>query len=159
MPTRSFHRTDRVNAELRREVGVLVHAAVRDHALPQASVVDVDVSRELDVATVWVTALQPERSAEVVKALKALAKEFRHQLAHTMRMRRVPELRFKYDDSVDKGERIERLLREEGDRGPGTGDQSASSSGFVRVFPPMDPLVQIFDVSGATPSFVVVSWR
>ena len=122
MPTRSFHRTDRVNAELRREVGVLVHAAVRDHALPQASVVDVDVSRELDVATVWVTALQPERSAEVVKALKALAKEFRHQLAHGMRLRRVPELRFKYDDSVDKGERIERLLREERDPESGTGD-------------------------------------
>ena len=107
----SFHRTDRVNAELRREVGLLVHAAVRDHALPQASVVDVETSRELDVATVWVTALQPERSQEVVKALKELAKEFRRELAHSMRMRRVPELRFKYDDSVDKGERIEALLR------------------------------------------------
>jgi ribosome-binding factor A len=32
-----------------------------------------------------------------------------------MRMRRVPELKFKYDDSVDKGERIERLLREQAD--------------------------------------------
>ncbi|TAN04061.1 MAG: 30S ribosome-binding factor RbfA [Rhodanobacteraceae bacterium] len=111
MPQRSYHRTDRVNAELRREVGTLVHAATRDHALPQASVVDVEVSRELDVATVWITALQPERSAEVVKALKLLAKEFRYQLAHSMRMRRVPELRFKYDDSIDKGERIEALLR------------------------------------------------
>ncbi|MGH8234862.1 MAG: 30S ribosome-binding factor RbfA [Rhodanobacteraceae bacterium] len=119
MPARSYHRTDRVNAELRREIGTLVHAAVRDHALPQASVVDVDVSRELDVATVWVTALQSERSADVVKALKGLAKEFRHELAHAMRMRRVPELRFKYDDSVDKGERIEQLLR---DSGPGNRD-------------------------------------
>lgn len=118
MPTRSFHRTDRVNAELRRELGMLVHAAVRDHALPQASVVDVDVSRELDVATVWVTVLQPERAQESVKALKALAKEFRHQLAQVMRMRRVPELRFKYDESVDKGERIEQLLRDSGDTGP-----------------------------------------
>jgi ribosome-binding factor A len=123
MPQRSFHRTDRVNAELRREVGTLVHAAVRDHALPQASVVDVEVSRELEVATVWVTALQPERSGEVVRALKSLAKEFRYQLAHSMRMRRVPELRFKYDESVDTGERIEQLLRESGDQGPGTGDQ------------------------------------
>lgn len=119
MPTRSFHRTDRVNAELRRELGVLVHAAVRDHALPQASVVDVDVSRELDVATVWVTALQPERSLEVVKALKALAKEFRHEIAHSMRLRRVPELRFKYDDSIDKGERIEQLLKRESGTGNG----------------------------------------
>ncbi|MDE2496245.1 MAG: ribosome-binding factor A, partial [Xanthomonadaceae bacterium] len=65
---------------------------------------------------------QPERSAEVVKALKALAKEFRYQLAHTMRMRRVPELRFKYDASVDTGERIERLLREDRESGHGTGD-------------------------------------
>lgn len=113
MPTRSFHRTDRLNAELRREVGLLVHGAVRDHALPQASVVDVEASRELDVATVWITALQPERSAEVVKALKALAKEFRHQLSRTMRLRRVPELRFKYDASAATGERIEALLRGE----------------------------------------------
>ena len=118
MPQRSFHRTDRVNAELRRELGMLVHAAVRDHALPQASVVDVDVSRELDVATVWVTVLQPERAQESVKALKALATEFRHQLAQVMRMRRVPELRFKYDESVDKGERIEQLLRDSGDTDP-----------------------------------------
>jgi ribosome-binding factor A len=119
MPQRSFHRTDRVNAELRRELGTLVHAAVRDHALPQASVVDVEVSRELDVATVWVTALQPGQSREVVKALKELAKDFRHELAHSMRMRRVPELRFKYDDSIDKGERIDALLRQE----EGTGDE------------------------------------
>jgi ribosome-binding factor A len=35
----------------------------------------------------------------------------------------VPELRFKYDDSVDKGERIEELLRKSGDQGQGTGDQ------------------------------------
>jgi ribosome-binding factor A len=113
MPSHSFHRTDRVNAELRREIGALVHALVRDHALPQASVSDVEVTRDLDVATVWVTALQPERSAEVVKALKEAAKDLRHDLAHSMRMRRVPELRFKYDDSVDRGERIDALLRDD----------------------------------------------
>ena len=112
MPARAFHRTDRLNAELRREVGLLVHAAVRDHALPQASVVDVEASRELDVATVWVTVLQPERADEAIKALKLLAKEFRHQLAQRVRLRRVPALRFKYDASVDTGERIDALLRD-----------------------------------------------
>ncbi|MGH8212889.1 MAG: 30S ribosome-binding factor RbfA [Rhodanobacteraceae bacterium] len=113
MPSHSFHRTDRINAELRRELGALVHALVRDHALPQASVSDVEVTRDLDVATVWVTALQPERSAEALKALKEAAKYLRHELAHSMQMRRVPELRFKYDDSVDRGERIDALLRED----------------------------------------------
>lgn len=123
MPSHSFHRTDRVSAELRRELGALVHAAVREHALPQASVVDVEVTRDLDVAMVWVTALQPERSAEVVETLKEMAKEFRYQLSQTMRMRRVPELRFRYDESVDKGERIEALLRKSSDQGQASGDQ------------------------------------
>jgi ribosome-binding factor A len=112
MPSRDFKRTDRVSAELRREIGLLVHAAVRDHALPSVSVSDVETTKDLDVATVWVTALMPEKSAEAVKGLKELAKEFRRELSRSMRLRRVPELRFKYDESVDRGERIETLLRE-----------------------------------------------
>ena len=112
MPSRDFKRTDRVSAELRREIGLLVHAAVRDHALPSVSVSDVEVTKDLDWATVWVTALMPERSVEAVKGLKELAPEFRRALSRSMRLRRVPELKFKYDESVDTGERIERLLRE-----------------------------------------------
>jgi ribosome-binding factor A len=119
MPSRDFKRTDRVGAELRRELALLVHGAVRDHALPSVSVSDVEVTRDLDFATVWVTALQGERSKEAVKALNELAMEFRRTLSRSMRLRRVPELRFKYDDSVDKSERIERLLRDSGDILPG----------------------------------------
>jgi ribosome-binding factor A len=77
------------------------------------SVSDVECSKDFDVATVWVTALLPESSKDAVKALNAMAREMRMQLSKTMRVRRVPELRFKYDDSVDRGERIEALLRGE----------------------------------------------
>ncbi|NII53612.1 30S ribosome-binding factor RbfA [Luteibacter sp. SG786] len=112
MPSRDFKRTDRVSAELRREIGLLVHAAVRDHALPSVSVSDVETTKDLDWATVWVTALMPEQSTVAMKALKELAPEFRRSLSRSMRLRRVPELRFKYDESVDQGERIERLLRD-----------------------------------------------
>ena len=114
MPSRDFKRTDRIGAELRREIGMLVHAAVRDHGLPSVSVSDVEITRDLDWATVWVTALQPEQGLPTVKALNAMGYEIRRSLAHSgMRMRRVPELKFKYDDSVDKGERIESLLRDQ----------------------------------------------
>jgi ribosome-binding factor A len=118
MPSRDFKRTDRVSAELRRELGTLVHAAVRDHGFPSCSVSDVEVTRDLDWATVWVTALLPQQSKDVVKGLNELAGEFRRSLSRTMRIRRVPELRFKYDDSVDKGERIEQLLRQSPPAGP-----------------------------------------
>ena len=111
MPARGFTRSDRLSAELRRLVGTLVHDAVRDNALPSMSVSDVECSKDFDVATVWVTVLLPESSKDVVKALNAMAKDLRMTLSKTMRVRRVPELRFRYDDSVDRGERIEALLR------------------------------------------------
>ncbi len=117
MPSRDFKRTDRINAELRRELGTLVHAVVRDHGLPSVSVNDVEATRDLDVATVWVTTLDPADAPVAVKALREMAGEFRYQLSQRMRLRRVPELRFKYDDSVDRGERIESLLRDEKDSG------------------------------------------
>ena len=69
MPTKSFHRTDRVSAQLRRELGALVHDAVREHRLPSVSVSDVEVTRDLAHAKVFVTALMPEKSAEAVAGL------------------------------------------------------------------------------------------
>lgn len=112
MPKRSFSRTDRLSAQFRRELGVMVHDAVREHSLPSASVSDVEVTRDLSHAKVWVTALQPEKSVEVVKALNELAKGFRQRLGKMLRIRQVPELHFHYDESVDRGEKIELLLRE-----------------------------------------------
>ena len=106
-----FTRSDRVAVQLRKEIAVLVHKAVRDHALPSASVSDVEVTRDLDLAKVYVTTLVSEQSGTAVRALNEMAFEFRRELSRTLKMRRVPEIRFLYDDSVDKGERIEDLLR------------------------------------------------
>jgi ribosome-binding factor A len=109
---KSFHRTDRVSAQLRRDLGQLVHQAVRNHGLPSVSVSDVEVSRDMAHAKVFVTALLADQGPVAVKALKELAPELRFQLGKAVRMRHVPELHFHYDDSVDRGERIETLLRE-----------------------------------------------
>jgi len=112
MATKSFHRTDRVSAQLRRDIGLIVHAAVREHGLPSMSVSDVEVSRDLAHAKVFITALQSERAAEAIKELKAILPELRYQLGKQVKMRHVPELHFHYDDSVDRGERIDALLRD-----------------------------------------------
>jgi ribosome-binding factor A len=109
---KTFHRTDRVSAQLRRELGTLVHEAVREHGLPSVSVSDVEVTRDLAHAKVFVTALQPERKAEAMKGLKELVKPLRYELGRAVKLRHVPELHFHYDDSFDRGERIDNLLRE-----------------------------------------------
>ena len=112
MATRAFKRTDRVSAQLRRELGTIVHAAARDHGLPSTSVSDVEVTRDMAHAKVFVTVFEPGRAKEAVKALKALAPELRYQLAQAVKMRHVPELHFHYDESLDRGERIDTLLRD-----------------------------------------------
>ncbi|MEG3789184.1 30S ribosome-binding factor RbfA [Lysobacter sp. CCNWLW3] len=112
MAQKTFYRSDRVSAQLRRELGRIVHEAVREHALPSVSVSDVEVTRDLAHAKVFVTALQAERSKEAVKALKLLSPQLRFQLGKAMKLRHVPELHFHYDDSVDRGERIDNLLRD-----------------------------------------------
>ena len=60
----TFKRADRISAELRRLVGTMVHEVVRDHALPSVSVSDVEASKELDIATVYVTALMAEQGPD-----------------------------------------------------------------------------------------------
>ena len=112
MAHREYNRSDRISAELRREVAVVVHEAVRNGDLPSVSVSDVEVARDLSIARVWVTALLPESAKDAVKLLNEHAKEFRHELARSIKLRHMPELRFLYDDSVDKGERIDNLLRD-----------------------------------------------
>ncbi|MGY0503949.1 30S ribosome-binding factor RbfA [Luteimonas sp. e5] len=124
---KSFHRTDRVAAQLRRDVGVLVHEAVRELGLPSVSVSDVEVSRDLAHAKVFVTALLSEKADEAVAGLRQHAREMRFQLARMMKLRHVPELHFHYDDSVDRGERIDALLRDLPQAGdtPDAGDDEA----------------------------------
>ncbi len=112
MAQKSFYRSDRVSAQVRRELGTIVRETVREHGLPSASVSDVEVTRDLAHAKVFVIALEAERSAEAVKALKELTPSIRYQLGRAMKLRHVPELHFHYDDSVDRGERIDNLLRD-----------------------------------------------
>lgn len=111
MPAKSFQRTDRISAQLRRDLGELVHAAVRNHGLPSCSVSDVEVTRDLAHAKVYVTVLDPAQAAQAVAGLNTMARELRHELGRRIRMRSTPELHFHYDDSVDRGERIDHLLR------------------------------------------------
>ena len=89
-----------------------MHNAVREHGLPSVSVSDVEITRDMAHAKVFVTALMPESSAEAVKGLKEIAWDLRMNLARAMKLRHVPELHFHYDDSVDRGEHIDNLLRD-----------------------------------------------
>ena len=125
MTTKPFARTDRVSAQIRRDLGALVHAAVRLHHLPMMSVSDVDVSRDLSHAKVFLTVLQPEQAESALQAIQRLGRELRSQLGRTIQLRHIPELHFYYDDSIDRGQRIDDLLQRSSSQGDANGADSA----------------------------------
>lgn len=115
MSRRSFPRTNRVSAQLRRDLGELVSHVVREHGLPSMSVSDVEVTRDLAYAKVYISALDASSGMDGVDALNDMTGELRHQLSRRLAIRTTPALTFIYDDSMDRGDRIEHLLRQVSD--------------------------------------------
>ncbi|MCE8017487.1 30S ribosome-binding factor RbfA [Halomonas sp. MCCC 1A17488] len=131
---REFKRTDRVGDQLQKELAVLIQREVKDPRLGMVTVSGVTVSRDLGYADVYVTLLgedSPERIKENLKVLRQAAGFLRSQIARRIKLRHVPELRFHYDESVVRGQRLSSLIDEavESDRarhaddGHGPGDE------------------------------------
>ncbi len=109
-----FKRNDRVSGLLRRELATLIWSGVKDPRLGSVSVTDVEVTRDLGMAKVYITSVDSESIPDSLKALRSAAGYLRRELGQNLRMRHVPELRFYHDESIERGERIEELLREAG---------------------------------------------
>ena len=118
---KEYSRTQRVADQMQRELALLIQREVRDPRVGMITVTGAEVSRDLAHAKVYVTALQAGRSEEALKGLRGLAGEIRFRLARRVKLRHVPELHFHYDDSMDRGERIDALLR---DGAPDAGEQA-----------------------------------
>ena len=108
---REFKRSERVAGELRRELARLIQKEVKDPAVGFISVSDVEVTRDLAHARVFVTVFESEKAAGALEALQRKAPFLRHRLSQEMRMRSVPELHFHHDSSVENGLRMDSLIR------------------------------------------------
>lgn len=104
----------RVGEELRHVLAELfARGGVRDPALDGLilTVAEVRLTPDLKVATVFVRALMHRDEAGVVKVLAQNAKAIRGEIARRTRLRNVPELRFRLDESVDAAAAIDALLK------------------------------------------------
>ncbi|CBV44020.1 30S ribosome-binding factor RbfA [Halomonas elongata] len=112
---REFKRTDRVADQLQKELAVLIQREIKDPRLGMVTVSGVEVSRDLGYADVHVTLLgeqDAERIKENMAVLKRAAGFLRSQIARRIKLRHVPELRFHYDESVVRGQRLSSLIDE-----------------------------------------------
>lgn len=111
-------RARRVGDQIQRELAGLVTEELGDPRIGMVTISSVDVSRDLRVAHVRVTVLQPERRAESLAVLRRAAGYLRHALSRRMRIRTVPELRFEFDEATERGWRVSALIDAAHGRGP-----------------------------------------
>lgn len=109
----TYKRTDRVNALLRQELQQLIQQEVKDPRVGFATVTDVQTTPDLRHAKVYVSVLGADDEADVsISALQEARAFLRHALAERITIRRVPELDFERDRTLDRAMRIDALLRE-----------------------------------------------
>lgn len=104
-------RTRRIGALLQRELAATLRADLDDPRVGKVTLTAVDVAPDLSHANVFVTALEgAERGREMVSALNKAGGFLRRQLAGRVELRTVPELRFIYDESVERGVALAHLI-------------------------------------------------
>jgi ribosome-binding factor A len=127
MTPREFSRAERVAGEMRRELAKLIQREVEDPAVGFVSVSDVEVSRDISHARVFVTVFEADKAKASIDALNKAAGFLRGRLGQEMRLRSVPELHFRHDASVETGQRMDRLIEEavaaDANAAPGTDDE------------------------------------
>lgn len=110
MPPRDFKRHERVAGQMRRDLAKLIQQEIKDPEVGFVSLSDVEVTRDLSHARVFITVFEPEKAKESLKALRRAASFLRRRLGQELRLRHVPELHFVHDDSVEKGSHIDELI-------------------------------------------------
>lgn len=112
---REFGRSQRVADFLKRELASLIQREMRDPRLGMVGVNEVEISRDLAHAKIFVTILgkeSHEAAQEPIEVLNKAAGFLRSQLAKTLEMRTVPRLHFVFDDSVYRGASLSSLIDE-----------------------------------------------
>jgi ribosome-binding factor A len=109
---------------MKQEIADILMRKIKDPRIGFVTVTDVEVADDLRNAKVFVSVYGAEKAA-TLKGLESASPYIRSELGRRMRMKFIPELLFRYDDSVERGAHINELLHEiqEKDEEKGSGDE------------------------------------
>jgi ribosome-binding factor A len=103
-------RTERLDELLREEISAIIAREITDPRIGFVTVTKVDVDREISHANVWVSVIgDPATRKESIRALGRAMPFVRHKLGH-LRLKRIPELHLREDDSAERGTRVLQIL-------------------------------------------------
>jgi ribosome-binding factor A len=106
-------RPDRLGDQIRSDISELLAREVHDPGVGLVTITRVSVTADLQIARVYYTTLATDAARrDTARALQRVTPFLRRHLAARLRLRRVPELEFRFDQSVEQQDRIERIIQE-----------------------------------------------
>ena len=118
----TYKRAERVSDQMKQEIADILMRKIKDPRIGFVTVTEVEVADDLRNAKVFVSVYGSEKAA-TLKGLESASAYIRSELGRRMRMKFIPELLFRYDDSVERGAHINELLHEiqekDEEKGPG----------------------------------------
>ncbi len=109
---REFNRSQRMAEQIRRELAEIVRDELNDPRMGLCSFTAVKLSRDLSNAVVFCSVLDKSLCEETIETLNHATGFIRSQIASRIRARTVPVLKFVNDDSAERGEAMDELIKE-----------------------------------------------
>lgn len=105
-------RANRVAEQMKKELGDILSRKIKDPRVGFVTITDVEVTGDLQQAKIYISVLGEEKQKHDTLIGLAKAKGFiRSEIGTRIRLRKTPELFFEFDEAIEKGNRIETILR------------------------------------------------
>ncbi|MCM3739005.1 30S ribosome-binding factor RbfA [Oceanobacillus luteolus] len=106
-------RANRVAEQMKKELGEILTAKIKDPRVGFVTVTDVEVTGDLQQATIYISVLGTDKEKQETLLGLTKAKGFiRSEIGKRIRLRKTPELLFEFDEAYEYGNRIETILRD-----------------------------------------------
>jgi ribosome-binding factor A len=103
-------RIKRLNHAFMEEISMILMEEVRDEDLKFLTITGCDITNDLSYAKVYFTVLDKDKKEKVLEDINNAASFIRGKLSERIEIRHTPELKFIYDDSIEYGEKIEKII-------------------------------------------------
>ncbi len=101
---------DRLNSTFAREISQILQNEIKDPNIKFVTVTGCEITNDLSFCKVFVTVFDQEKKKEIMQALDGAKSFIRGQLSQRVEIRHTPELRFVFDESIEYGNKIEKII-------------------------------------------------
>lgn len=101
---------ERLNDQFQKEISIILQTEIKDQDIHFVTITGCEITNDLSFCKVYFTVLDDSKKETTLSALKGAASFIRGELSKRVQVRHTPELRFFYDESIEYGNKIEKII-------------------------------------------------